>query len=195
MKIPEQKPNVATAPAATPKEKAPASTGQKNFSDKMRKKKANLESIPFQIAQQRESGIAQTLQRLHAGAVAIGSDAVLPTSLQGLVHEIQVHTDPSGGAEVRIQFESRIFDGLRVDIRKVDDGAIAITFTTRNENTSQFLSQHLPALSSALALKGVPVAAIQLETNSGFAGDQPFNSNRGSNRRGSESAGKQRKRR
>jgi flagellar hook-length control protein FliK len=195
MKIPEQSPNTAKVPGATSKEKVPASSQQKVFSDKMRKKKKTLESILFQTAQQNNSVMAQQLQKQNPGAVSTASDAGLPTPIQDLVHEIQLHIEPGGGAEVRIQFASKIFDGLRVDIRKVEDGTIAITFTTGNENTAQLLSKHLPALSSALTSKGVPVAAIQFETTSGFESNQPFNSSQGSDQRGSESAGKQRKQR
>ena len=194
MKVPEQKPNAATVPAATSKEKMQAPSKRKAFSDKMQKKKATLELIPAQIAEQNQPVIAPQLQKQNLGSVSTASDPELLAPVQRLADEIHVHIESSGGTEVRIQFDSKVFDGLRVQIRKVDDGAIAITFTTGNENTSQSLSKHLPALSSALTSKGVPVAAIQFETTSGFDSDQSFNSSRDWNRRGPDGAGKQRKR-
>src|SRR5262249_20519736 len=119
----------------------------------------------------------------------------LPAPIQSLIHEIQLRVEPSGAAEVRIQFDSKTLDGLRVDIRKAETGAIGITFTTDNENTSRLLSNHIPALSHALATKGLPVAAIHVDsewTSSGSTGDtgesprstaRPYARGKGRNRR------------
>jgi len=193
MKVPEQKSNSAPL-SQTPssEEKTASPHKRKVFSDKLRKKKADLQVplSPIQIAVNDTSGMAQRMfqQDLGTGSVSAGAD--VPTAIQNLVHEIQVHVEPSGAADVRIQFESNVFDGLRVHIRK-QDGSIAITFTTNNDKTSQLLSQHIPALAAALSNRGIPVTAIQFETGAASEGSGLFNSNKGSDSQNS----KQRKRR
>jgi len=161
----------------------------------MQKKKADSHSISVQAAPPNKFIFSDQAPNDGPAAVSLASTAELPQSVTGLVHEIQVHVDSSQRAEVRIQFDSSVFDGLRVDIRKVDDGAVSIAFTTNNDKTSDLLSKHVPVLSSALAARGVPVASIQF-TDSGPDANQDFASNQNSSReRRPDRASKQRKRR
>jgi flagellar hook-length control protein FliK len=199
VKVPEQNTNSPKVPDASSKEKKPSSSSPKLFAEKIKKKQADLHlsqtSVP--LVPQNTLGMPQQQLPQHDGAqVSSASASNLPLPIQNLAHEIQVHVEPSGTAEVRIQFESKVFDGLRVDIRKMDDGGIAINFVTKNDNTSQLLSKHVPALSQALASRGIPVNAIQFERGATFDESEPFNSTKGSElspRR--ENANRQRKRR
>jgi hypothetical protein len=195
MKVPEGQPNGEKVIAATSKQKGPATS--KLFADKMHKKSAAKHSSPgpLQFAPQDLPGMAQRSLQQDPRSISQTSGTDLPLQMQNLVREIQAHVDPSGGAEVRIQFESNVFDGLRVDIKKGEEGQIAITFLTQNESTSQFLSKHISTLSGALASRGVPVASIQLDTNERFTSNEPFESKRfDSGGSSKQNVGRQRKR-
>lgn len=195
MKVPEQKPKGA-APAAPSKESGPAPSKQKVFSEKMRKKKAELEPpFPFGAPLHTAPITEPQSPKQDLGGVSGASRVEVPAPIQNLVHEIEVRVEPGGAAEVRIEFDSKVFDGLRVNIRK-EDGAIAIRFTTNSESTSQFLANNLAPLSSALASKGIAVAGIQVETSSTSGEGGTFDSDhKGSHSGGSENAGRRQKRR
>src|SRR5215475_5694326 len=133
MKVPEQKPNTSAVPGPTSEQKTPPAPKPQLFSDKMRKKKADLQ-VPTPTAQfalQNTPLMAQQFSQQDPGQIAPSSNSELPMPIQNLVREIQVHIEPSGSSEVRIQFDSSVFDGLRVSIRKAD-GGVAVTFTTNN---------------------------------------------------------------
>jgi flagellar hook-length control protein FliK len=85
----------------------------------------------------------------------------VPQRIQELVQEIRVRLEPNGPSQVEIQFGSQVFDGLRVNIIK-EAGKVAIHFATANEAGAQFLSAHIPALSTALTSKGIAVGSITL---------------------------------
>jgi Flagellar hook-length control protein FliK len=197
MKVPEQKPNGPKVDAPTSKQKGPASFKQKLFADKMHKKSAARQIAPLSLQFARRDLPVMPQQPLQQNAPPISqtSGTDLPVPIQNLVHEIQVHVDPRGGAEVRIQFDSEVLDGLRVNIRKGEEGEIGITFLAQNETTTQLLSKHIPTLSHALASRGVPVASIRLDTNEKFTSSEQLEIKRFDSRGRKQNVGGQRKRR
>lgn len=197
MKIPEDKPKTSGIPGAQSKQKKSVTAKQKVFLDKMQKKIALREQSPlvspFQL--QNMPVMPRQATQQDPAMVATTSNADVPQAIRNLVHEIQVHVEPSGTAEVRIQFDSRVFDGLRVNIRKGEDGGIAINFLAQNESTSQLLSKHIPTLSQALAAKGIVVSSIQLDTRERFSASEPVEGKSFESGSNPQSSGRQRKRR
>jgi flagellar hook-length control protein FliK len=199
MKIPEDKPKTSgsgVGPGQS-KQKKSSTSKERLFQDKMQKKSAqgvrSLTASPFQL--QNTPVMPQQASQQDPVVVSKTSNVEVPPAIRNLVQEIQVHVEPTGSAEVRIQFDSRIFDGLRVDITKGDDGGIAINFLAQNENTSQLLSKNIPTLTHALATKGIVVSNIQLETKDRFTSSEPIEGKSFDSGPSPQSSGRQRKRR
>jgi hypothetical protein len=84
-----------------------------------------------------------------------------PRVVEGLVHEI--HAVTRGAAqEVTIQFDSKVLDGLRVNVRK-EGGELTLRFVARTDQSSQIISANVDQLAAALQANGHNVAAIRVQ--------------------------------
>jgi flagellar hook-length control protein FliK len=164
MKVQGKQPNASTGTSDTKKPQAPSA--DRRFAGKLQKqqklmKKAEeatdntaLASLPGR----KDSANAAPFQ----GKAVTETQAVgVPQRIQELVQEIRVRLEPNGPSQVEIQFGSQVFEGLRVNIVK-EAGKVAIHFATAGEAGAQVLSAHIPALSNALAAKGIVVGSISL---------------------------------
>src|SRR5262245_45235287 len=113
MKIPDQKQNISTAAAADSKEKPAGPAKGKPFAEKIRKKSADSKKLPASAVPQGGVQDMALLPRQLAqqGATTVSRASTdLPAPIQSLIHEIQLRVEPSGAAEVRIQFDSKTLD-------------------------------------------------------------------------------------
>jgi hypothetical protein len=167
MKIPQEKnPGVPQGPATLNKSNEPAQAKPKAFAEKLKKgsdlKKNQEPKGPVPPMAPDIGVLSPQFLKQNPIPVAQAGRTDFPPAVQNLSHEIEVVTKTSDASEVNIQFDSKTFDGLKVNIRKEDSGSIAITFQTNNDSTTQVLSKHLPELSQSLAAKGIPISAINL---------------------------------
>jgi flagellar hook-length control protein FliK len=88
-----------------------------------------------------------------------------PPEIQNLVQEMVVAIDAVGCERVEIQLDSKTLDGLRIQIRN-QGGEVAIRFFSHSPEVTQFLTQNLPALSQAMANRGIRVGACRVEKGS-----------------------------
>lgn len=170
MKIEGKPPNGAAGAGDAPRKNKARGAGDRGFAGKLQKQKAaktGAEETPDSAALsagRREPSNTPVFR--NDEAVTGTSSVAAPLPVQGLVKEIQVRVEPNGPADVEIEFESQVFEGLRVNISK-EGGEVAIRFTAASESGAHFLSRHIPSLGAALAAKGIAVSNISMNAGSG----------------------------
>lgn len=81
--------------------------------------------------------------------------------IQALVQEIWHTVSAQGQEQVDIQLNSKVFDGLRIQIVR-QPGAFDVRFQSASDGVAQLLAQNVGALTQSLAAHGVPVGQIRV---------------------------------
>jgi flagellar hook-length control protein FliK len=98
------------------------------------------------------------------------SAAPAPTEMERLAGEIvdRISSHETNGARsVDIQFNSQVFDGLRVTLRSTEQGQVAIYFATPLMRVASVVQKNLGSLRAALERKGIRVTQLVVSGQAG----------------------------
>ena len=91
------------------------------------------------------------------------SGAPASTEMERLASEIVdkiSSRETNGVRSIDIQFNSQVFDGLRVTLRRTEQGLIAVHFATPQGRVASLVQKNLGSLRAALESKGLRVTQL-----------------------------------
>jgi flagellar hook-length control protein FliK len=125
------------------------------------------ESAPkFNLTGDNQSSVANTVTRQPENISSIPASADLERLATEIVDHISSHHS-DGTPSLEIQFNSQTLEGMRVNVRRTEQGQVAIHFLTPVPRVAALVQKNLSSLRSALESKGMRIAQLQVNRRAG----------------------------